>query len=87
VHARRAVVSYGDPVIRLKGYGASDARADVVAGIVLTALAVPAGMGYAEAAGLPPVTGLYATIVALIAYALVGPSSILVIAPDSSLAP
>ena len=87
MHARRAVVSYGDPVIRLKGYGASDARADVVAGIVLTALAVPAGMGYAEAAGLPPVTGLYATIVALVAYALVGPSSILVIAPDSSLAP
>jgi high affinity sulfate transporter 1 len=87
MHARRPTFSYGDAVISLKGYGANDARADVVAGVVLTALAVPAGMGYAEAAGLPAVTGLYATIVALVAYALVGPSSILVIAPDSSLAP
>ncbi len=62
-------------------------RTDVVAGIVLTALLIPAGMGYAEAAGLPPVTGLYATIVPLLAYALFGPSRILVLGPDSSLAP
>jgi high affinity sulfate transporter 1 len=60
---------------------------DVVAGLVLTALLVPAGMGYAEASGLPPITGLYATIVPLIAYAIVGPSRILVLGPDSSLAP
>jgi high affinity sulfate transporter 1 len=60
---------------------------DVVAGLVLTALLVPAGMGYAEASGLPPVTGLYATIVPLVAYAIVGPSRILVLGPDSSLAP
>lgn len=44
-------------------------------------------MGYAEVAGLPPVTGLYATIIPLIVYALVGPSRILVLGPDSSLAP
>ena len=44
-------------------------------------------MGYAEAAGLPPITGLYATIVPLLAYALFGPSRILVLGPDSSLAP
>ena len=62
-------------------------RSDVVAGIVLTALLIPAGMGYAEAAGLPPETGLYATIVPLLVYALVGPSRILVLGPDSSLAP
>ena len=62
-------------------------RTDLVAGVVLTALLIPAGMGYAEAAGLPPVTGLYATIVPLLAYALVGPSRILVLGPDSSLAP
>jgi high affinity sulfate transporter 1 len=58
-----------------------------VAGIVLTALLVPAGMGYAEASGLPAIYGLYATIVPLVAYAIVGPSRILVLGPDSSLAP
>ena len=60
---------------------------DVVAGIVLTALLVPAGMGYAEASGLPAIYGLYATMVPLVVYALVGPSRILVLGPDSSLAP
>ena len=48
-----------------KGYRLGYLRQDVVAGLVLTALLVPAGMGYAEAAGLPAITGLYATIVPL----------------------
>jgi high affinity sulfate transporter 1 len=60
---------------------------DISAGLVLTALLVPAGMGYAEASGLPPITGLYATIIPLVAYAIFGPSRILVLGPDSSLAP
>jgi high affinity sulfate transporter 1 len=60
---------------------------DLAAGIVLTAVLIPVGMGYAQAAGLPAVTGLYATIVPLVAYALAGPSRILVLGPDSSLAP
>ncbi|WP_243075873.1 SulP family inorganic anion transporter [Microbacterium sp. SS28] len=60
---------------------------DVRAGIVVTALLIPAGMGYAEVAGLPPETGLYATIVPLVAYAIFGPSRVLVLGPDSSLAP
>ena len=59
---------------------------DVVAGLVLTAVLVPVGMGYAEAAGLPAITGLYATIVPLLVYAALGPSRILVLGPDSSLA-
>ena len=59
---------------------------DVTAGLVLTAILVPVGMGYAEAAGLPAIYGLYATIVPLIAYAIFGPSRILVLGPDSSLA-
>jgi high affinity sulfate transporter 1 len=62
-------------------------RDDVVAGLALTAVLVPVGMGYAEAAGLPAIAGLYATIGALIAYFLVGPSKILVLGPDSSLLP
>jgi len=60
---------------------------DVVAAAVVTTLLIPAGMGYAEASGLPAVTGLYATVVALLAYAAVGPSRTLILGPDSSLAP
>ncbi len=60
---------------------------DVRAGLVLTVLLIPVGMGYATVAGLPPQTGLYATIVPLIAYAVFGPSRILVLGPDSALAP
>ena len=71
----------------LRAYQRSWLPRDLVAGIVLTALLVPAGMGYAEASGLPAIYGLYATIVPLVMYALVGPSRILVLGPDSSLAP
>lgn len=59
---------------------------DVLAGLVLTAMLVPAGMGYAQAVGLPPIHGLYASIAPLVAYALFGPSRILVLGPDSALA-
>jgi high affinity sulfate transporter 1 len=69
------------------GYRREWLRRDLVAGVVLTALLVPQGMAYAELAGLPPVTGLYATLVPLLAYALFGPSRILVLGPDSALAP
>ena len=62
-------------------------RSDVVAGIVLAAILVPQGMAYAELAGLPPVNGLYTTIACLVGYALMGPSKILVLGPDSSLGP
>jgi sulfate permease, SulP family len=71
----------------LKGYKREWLRHDVVAGAALFALLVPAGMAYAQAAGLPPVTGLYATVVPLLVYAVVGPSRILVLGPDSALAP
>jgi len=60
---------------------------DLIAGIVLVTLLVPQGMAYAELAGLPPITGLYTTVVCLVAYALVGPSPVLVLGPDSSLGP
>jgi high affinity sulfate transporter 1 len=59
---------------------------DLGAGLVLTAMLVPIGMGYAQAAGLPAIHGLYATIVPLLVYALLGPSRILVLGPDSALA-
>jgi len=70
-----------------RSYERSWLRPDLTAGAALVALVIPAGMAYAEAAGLPPVTGLYATIVPLLAYAVFGPSRVLVLGPDSSLAP
>ena len=60
---------------------------DLTAGLILTALLVPQGMAYAELAGLPPITGLYTSILCLTAYAIFGPSRILVLGPDSSLGP
>jgi high affinity sulfate transporter 1 len=60
---------------------------DIVAGLVLSALLVPQGMAYADLAGLPAVTGLYTSILCLLAYAVFGPSRVLVLGPDSSLGP
>lgn len=74
-------------ISRLSTYSPRLLRDDVVAGLVLTAVLIPIGMGYAEGAGLPAASGLYATVGALVAYFLVGPSRTLVFAPDSALLP
>jgi high affinity sulfate transporter 1 len=70
----------------LRGYRWDGLRHDLVAGLVLTTMLVPVGIAYAVASGVPGIYGLYATIVPLLAYALFGPSRILVLGPDSSLA-
>ena len=76
------------PAVRqLKSYQRAWLGKDISAGIVLTGLLAPVGMAYATASGLPAVTGLYATIIPLLAYAVVGPSRIMVLGPDSSLTP
>ena len=59
---------------------------DALAGLALSAVLVPVGMGYAQASGVDPIYGLYATIIPLLVYALFGPSRILVLGPDSTLA-
>jgi len=59
---------------------------DVFAGLVLATMLVPVGIAYAAASGLPGIHGLYATIIPLLAYALFGPSRIIVLGPDSALA-
>ena len=71
----------------LRHYEAPWLRHDLVAGLVMTTMLVPVGIAYAEASGVPGINGLYATIVPLLAYALFGPSRILVLGPDSALAP
>jgi len=70
----------------LRAYQAAWLRHDIVAGLVLTTMLVPVGIAYAVASGVPGICGLYATIFPLFAYALFGPSRILVLGPDSSLA-
>jgi high affinity sulfate transporter 1 len=71
----------------MAGYRRSWLPADVVAGVVLATLLIPQGMAYAELAGLPAINGLYTSILCLLAYAVFGPSRILVLGPDSSLGP
>ncbi len=73
-------------VVTLRNYQREWLRRDILAGLVLTTMLVPVGIAYAEASGVPGIYGLYATIVPLLAYALFGPSRILVLGPDSSLA-
>ena len=71
----------------LRHYKSSWLRHDLGAGLVMTTMLVPVGIAYAQASGVPGINGLYATIVPLLAYALFGPSRILVLGPDSALAP
>src|SRR5215468_1942027 len=74
-------------LVTLRRYELSWLRHDLVAGLVMTTMLLPVGIAYAEASGVPGINGLYATIVPLLAYALLGPSRILVLGPDSALAP
>ena len=70
----------------LRHYQAAWLPHDLMAGLVLTTVLVPVGIAYAVASGIPGIYGLYATIVPLLAYALFGPSPVMVLGPDSSLA-
>src|SRR5215468_5681952 len=74
-------------LLTLRQYQAAWLQHDIVAGIVLATMLVPVGIAYAVASGVPGIYGLYATIVPLLAYAVFGPSRILVLGPDSALAP
>jgi high affinity sulfate transporter 1 len=70
----------------LRRYEAAWLPHDIFAGLVLATMLVPVGIAYAAASGLPGIHGLYATIIPLLAYALFGPSRIIVLGPDSALA-
>jgi high affinity sulfate transporter 1 len=70
----------------LRSYESSWLPRDIIAGLVLTTMLAPVGVAYAVASGVGPIYGLYATVACLLAYAVFGPSRILVLGPDSSLA-
>lgn len=70
----------------MTGYRRTWLRGDVIAGVTVTAYLVPQVMAYADLAGLPAVTGLWAALGALVAYALLGSSPILSAGPESTTA-
>lgn len=84
---QKSLIDWVPGIAILRDYQIAWLRNDIVAGIVLSTMLVPVGIAYAVASGLPAINGLYATIVPLIVYAIFGPSRILVLGPDSSLAP
>ena len=65
----------------LRAYGRLDFRGDVLAGLVVAVMLVPQAMAYAMLAGLPPVYGLYAATLPLVAYAFFGTSRQLAVGP------
>ncbi|MDX0772569.1 SulP family inorganic anion transporter [Sinorhizobium medicae] len=67
----------------LAGYRAKWLRNDVSAGLAIAAVGLPSAIAYPAIAGLPPETGLYASITPLAAYALFGPSRRLIVGPDA----
>lgn len=71
------------PFARLKDYGRSSLRGDLLAGLTLWAVLVPEALAYGALAGVPPVVGLYAAPGALLLYAALGSSRHLVTAPTS----
>ena len=65
----------------LPGYTRQDFSSDTLAGLIVAIMLVPQGMAYALLAGLPPEVGLYASIVPLILYGLLGSSRALAVGP------
>lgn len=70
------------PIARwLPGYTRGDLRGDVTAGVTVGVMLIPQSMAYAVIAGLPPIYGLYASLVPLLIYPLLGTSRHLAIGP------
>jgi sulfate permease, SulP family len=85
--ARRPLLQRLIPVSeQVPGYRSGTLRRDLLAGVTVAALALPASLAYAEIAGLSPVIGLYALLLPAVAYALLGSSRQLVVGPDGSVA-
>jgi len=71
---------------QLRGYTPAWFRADLLAGITVTAYLVPQCLAYADLAGVPPATGLWVAVVAMVVYALLGTSRQLSVGPESAAA-
>ena len=70
----------------LPGYQKKDALQDSLAAVIVTLMLIPQSLAYAMVAGLPPVYGLYASILPLLAYTLLGTSKTLAVGPVAVIA-
>src|SRR6516164_6429091 len=71
-------------VAQLESYRSDLLKGDITAGLAIAAVALPIGVAYPAIAGLPPVVGLYASILPLVGYAVFGSSRQLVVGPDAA---
>jgi len=84
--ARRPLLQRLVPVIEhVPSYRSGTLRRDLLAGVTVAALAIPAALAYSEIAGLSPVIGLYALLLPAIAYTFFGSSRQLIVGPESAL--
>lgn len=65
----------------LRTYNPAKFKSDLLSALIVIAMLVPQGMAYAMLAGLPPIMGLYASILPMIIYAMAGSSPTLSIGP------
>ena len=82
----RSLADVAPGAAAVRGYDRRWLRFDLVSGLTVGIVAVPAGLAMAELAGLPVVFGLYATLLPLAAYGLLATSRQHVIGPDATLA-
>jgi len=68
----------------MRAYNKAWLRSDIVAGVTVAAVILPVAMAYGQLAGLPPVTGIYASMLPLVVYALFASSRQLILGPDAS---
>lgn len=84
--ARWRIERFAPGVAWMRAYQRADLRHDLIAGVTLASVILPIAMAYGQLAGLPPIAGVYASILPLVAYALFGSSRLLIIGPDTSTA-
>jgi len=78
---KKALLNYIPATSWLPNYQKQFLQGDLIAGITVAVMLVPQGMAYAMLAGLPPIIGLYASIIPLLIYALFGTSRQLAVGP------
>lgn len=81
---RQAMHRFAPGLAALGSYDPTWFRYDLAAGVSVAAVAVPIAIAYSQLAGVPPVYGLYASILPLVAYAVFGSSRQLIMAPDAA---
>jgi len=82
--AGRTIRRFAPGLAALGSYEPAWFRYDLVAGVSVAAVAVPIAIAYSQLAGVPPVNGIYASILPLVTYAVFGSSRQLIMAPDAA---